>query len=130
MKLLHEKLCPLKSAEKRRELYRNSENTEGAYVNAGGIFKKGTPDEVAIQEEIHTRKGVQRVIEYAFDHAKTTGRSKVCMSDKSNAMTHAGEFVAAMLHGSRGALSGNRPVPPLCRRAGVADGAEPGGAFR
>ena len=90
---LHDKLCPLKdvrAADIHFTVIR--ENTEGAYVNAGGIFKKGTPDEVAIQEEIHTRKGVERVIEYAFDHAEHTGRSKVCMSDKSNAMTHAGDL--------------------------------------
>jgi 3-isopropylmalate dehydrogenase len=93
VKLLDEKLCPLKGAglsDVNFTVIR--ENTEGAYVNAGGILKKGTPDEIAIQEEIHTRKGVERVIEYAFDYARRAGRSKVCMSDKSNAMTHAGDL--------------------------------------
>src|SRR4029079_18891566 len=90
---LHDKLCPLKgvlASDVHFTVIR--ENTEGAYVNAGGVFKKGTQDEVALQEEIHTRKGVERVIEYAFDYAKRAGWSEVCMSDKSNAMTHAGDL--------------------------------------
>ena len=68
------------------------ENTEGAYVNSGGVFKQGTADEVATQVEIHTRKGVERIIEYAFQHARTHGRTKVCMSDKSNVMAYAGDL--------------------------------------
>ena len=68
------------------------ENTEGAYVNSGGVFKKGTPDEVANQVEIHTRKGVDRIIEYAFQYAKRHGQMKVCMSDKSNVMGYAGDL--------------------------------------
>lgn len=62
------------------------ENTEGSYVEVGGIFKKGTPDEVAVQEEINTRKGVERIVRLAFEHARATGRGKVTLSDKSNAM--------------------------------------------
>ena len=62
------------------------ENTEGAYVGIGGVFKKGTPDEVAIQEDVNTRKGVERIIRLAFDFARREGRRRVTMSDKSNAM--------------------------------------------
>jgi len=62
------------------------ENTEGAYVGVGGIFKKGTPDEVAVQEDINTRKGVERIVRLAFEHARSAGRRRVTMSDKSNAM--------------------------------------------
>ena len=62
------------------------ENTEGAYVGVGGNFKKGTSDEVAVQEEIHTRKGVERILRAAFEHAETHGLAKVCMADKSNVM--------------------------------------------
>jgi 3-isopropylmalate dehydrogenase len=68
------------------------ENTEGAYVNTGGVFKKGTADEVATQVEIHTRKGVSRIINYAFEYAARHGKSKVCMSDKSNVMGYAGDL--------------------------------------
>jgi 3-isopropylmalate dehydrogenase len=72
------------------------ENTEGVYTDAGGVFKQGTPDEIATQEDINTRKGVERIVRYAFQYCeqntKLDGslRSKVLMCDKSNAMTHAG----------------------------------------
>jgi 3-isopropylmalate dehydrogenase len=62
------------------------ENTEGLYVSVGGRFKAGTDDEIAIQEEINTFKGVNRIVRYAFEFAKAHGRTRVCMSDKSNAM--------------------------------------------
>ena len=93
VRLFHERLCPLKGvgvAEVNFTVIR--ENTEGAYVNSGGVFKKGTPDEVANQVEIHTRKGVDRIIEYAFQYAKRHGQTKVCMSDKSNVMGYAGDL--------------------------------------
>ena len=63
------------------------ENTEGLYVGMGGNFKKGTADEVAIQEDLNTRKGVERIIRYAFEYASGHGLTRVCMSDKSNALT-------------------------------------------
>ena len=62
------------------------ENTEGVYVGVGGRFKAGTTDEIAIQEEINTYKGVHRIIRHAFEYAVAAGRTQVCMSDKSNAM--------------------------------------------
>ena len=65
------------------------ENTEGVYVGIGGNFKKGTPDEVAINEDLNTRKGVERVIRAAFEFAKSNGKKRVHMSDKSNAMQFA-----------------------------------------
>ena len=64
------------------------ENTEGLYVNIGGQFKRGTPDEVAIQEELNTRKGVERILRFAFQYAAAQPRKRLCMSDKSNALTH------------------------------------------
>jgi 3-isopropylmalate dehydrogenase len=64
------------------------ENTEGMYVNIGGQFKRGTADEVAVQEELNTRKGVERIVRYAFEYARGRGLKRVCMSDKSNALTH------------------------------------------
>ena len=88
VKLLHERLCPLKGrgpADVDFVVFR--ENTEGVYVNIGGRFKAGTEDEVAIQEEINTYKGVHRIIRHAFEYAKANGLTKVCMADKSNAMT-------------------------------------------
>ena len=64
------------------------ENTEGLYAGMGGFFKKGTRDEIATQEEINTRKGVERILRYAFEHARQHGLKRVCMSDKSNALTY------------------------------------------
>jgi len=65
------------------------ENTEGLYVGVGGFFKKGTADEIAVQEDVNSRKGVERIIRYAFEYARRNGLKRVCMSDKSNAMTFA-----------------------------------------
>jgi 3-isopropylmalate dehydrogenase len=65
------------------------ENTEGLYVGVGGFFKKGTADEIAMQEDVNSRKGVERIIRYAYDYARQNGLKRVCMSDKSNAMTFA-----------------------------------------
>jgi len=64
------------------------ENTEGAYVGVGGNFKKGTAAEVAVQEEIHTRFGVERILKAAFEYAQAADRRKVCMADKSNVMRY------------------------------------------
>jgi 3-isopropylmalate dehydrogenase len=89
VKLLHERLCPLKRrgpADVNFVVFR--ENTEGLYVGVGGRFKAGTEDEIAIQEEVNTWKGVNRIVRHAFDFAKSRGLTKVCMADKSNAMTH------------------------------------------
>ena len=89
VKLLHERLCPLKGrgpADVNFVVFR--ENTEGVYVGIGGRFKPGTDEEVATQEEINTYRGVHRIIRYAFEFATSRGLSKVCMADKSNAMTH------------------------------------------
>jgi 3-isopropylmalate dehydrogenase len=85
--LLDARLCPLKNREpKDVDFAVFRENTEGLYVSVGGRFKAGTDDEIAIQEELNTFKGVNRIVRYAFEHAKARGKTKVCMADKSNAM--------------------------------------------
>jgi len=66
------------------------ENTEGLYVGIGGIKSKGTPDEVAIQEMVNTRKGVERCIRYAFDYTrKRAKRKKLTLVGKTNVLTYA-----------------------------------------
>ena len=97
VRLLDAALCPLKGIEpKDVDFVVIRENTEGVYTDAGGVFKQGTPDEIAIQEDINTRKGVERIIRYAFDYCEShpkfdsSPRRRVLMCDKSNAMTHAG----------------------------------------
>jgi 3-isopropylmalate dehydrogenase len=90
VELLHDRLTPLSGrSEKDIRFLVVRENTEGLYVGIGGFFKKGTPDEIAVQEDVNSRKGVERIIRYAFEHAKRNGLKRVCMSDKSNAMTFA-----------------------------------------
>jgi 3-isopropylmalate dehydrogenase len=66
------------------------ENTEGLYAGAGGVLKKGTADEVAVQESINTRKGVERCIRFAFEYArKRNKRKKVTLCGKTNVLTFA-----------------------------------------
>jgi 3-isopropylmalate dehydrogenase len=83
-------LCPVKG---KREgdvdflVYR--ENTEGLYADVGGFFKKGTPDEVAVNEDVNTRKGVERILRAAFAAARGRPRRKLTMVDKSNALRYA-----------------------------------------
>jgi 3-isopropylmalate dehydrogenase len=87
--LLHPSLCPLKdqaSGARQIDFVIVRENTEGIYVGAGGGFRVGTPDEVQLAEEVHTRKGVERIIRYAFEWAGASGRTRVTMSDKANAV--------------------------------------------
>src|SRR5438132_6864040 len=91
VKLLNERLSPLKE-KKKIDMVIFRENTEGAYVGMGGAFKKGTPDEIAVQEDVSTRKGVERIIRYAFEFAKQHGRKSVCMSDKNNVMRFGGDL--------------------------------------
>src|ERR1700719_3284594 len=68
------------------------ENTEGLYVGMGGQFQRGTPHEVAVQEDVNTRRGVERIIRYAFEYAREHYLDRVCMSDKSNALTFGHEL--------------------------------------
>src|SRR5690349_12950869 len=90
VKLLDESLCPLKNVKAQDvDFTILRENTEGLYCDVGGTFKQGTPDEVAVQEDVNTRKGVERIIRYAFDYARKHGKKKVLMTDKSNVMTYA-----------------------------------------
>ena len=97
VRLMDAALCPLKGIEpKDVDFVVIRENTEGVYGDLGGVFKQGTADEIAIQEDVNTRKGVERIIRYALEFCaqstKQDGspRRRVLMCDKSNAMTHAG----------------------------------------
>ena len=66
------------------------ENTEGLYAGAGGSLKKGTKDEVAVQESINTRKGVERCLRYAFEYTKKRNKdNKLTLCGKTNVLTYA-----------------------------------------
>jgi len=87
--LIDDRLSPLKG--KGREQLKFvvfRENTEGLYAGVGGALKKGTPDEVAHEVEVNTRKGVERILEAAFGYARQRGLRRVCMADKANVLVH------------------------------------------
>jgi 3-isopropylmalate dehydrogenase len=88
IKLYAEHLCPLKGVTPRMiDMLVVRENTEGAYVGAGGLLKKGTPNEVAVCNMIWTRDGTERVIRYAFEAARARNKNnRVTLVDKANAI--------------------------------------------
>ncbi len=93
IRLYHDRYGPLRgkgTEETNFVVFR--ENTEGMYTGIGGQFKRGTEDEIAIEQEVNTRKGVERILRAAFEWARANGKAKVCMSDKSNAMRHGHEL--------------------------------------
>jgi 3-isopropylmalate dehydrogenase len=93
VRLLHPDLCPLRArpdgVERRVDLVIFRENTEGAYVGMGGSFRTGTRDEVAINEDLNTYRGVKRIMTAAFDYAVERDRPRVTMCDKANALAYA-----------------------------------------
>jgi 3-isopropylmalate dehydrogenase len=65
------------------------ENTEGIYAGGGGFFKKGSPDEVAVQESINTRRGVERCIRYAFEYCKKRNKDRhLTLCAKTNVLIY------------------------------------------
>ncbi|HOP81202.1 MAG TPA: 3-isopropylmalate dehydrogenase, partial [Armatimonadota bacterium] len=75
------------------------ENTEGLYTGGGGFLKKGTPDEVAIQESINTRKGVERCLRYAFEYTRKRNRAKkLTLVGKTNVLTYAFDLWERAFH--------------------------------
>ena len=93
VRLLSDRLTPLRHRTMREiDFVVFRENTEGAYIGAGGFFKKGTEEEIATQEEINTRRGVERIIVAAFEYARAHGRKRVAMADKSNVQRFGGDL--------------------------------------
>ncbi|HTG92373.1 MAG TPA: isocitrate/isopropylmalate family dehydrogenase, partial [Pyrinomonadaceae bacterium] len=93
VRLLHDRLTPLlnrRTTDIDFVVFR--ENTEGAYCGAGGFLKPGTADEIALQEEVNTRCGVERIIVAAFEYARANGRRRVTMADKSNVQRFGGDL--------------------------------------
>jgi len=88
IKLYHEDFCPIKGKTPADiDFVVVRENTEDAYTNIGGILKKGTPDEVACQQMIYTRKGCERAIRYAYEYAQHRQKSnRLTLVDKANAI--------------------------------------------
>lgn len=93
IRALDDRLVPLRGCSMEDvDLVVFRENTEGIYTGIGGQFKRGTRDEVAINEDVNTRKGVERLIRAGFEYARAQGRRRVHMADKSNALRFAHEL--------------------------------------
>jgi 3-isopropylmalate dehydrogenase len=93
VRLLHDRLTPLRNRKVGDiDFVVFRENTEGAYCGAGGFLKKGTAEEVATQEELNTRQGVERIIVASFEYARKHGRKRVTMADKSNVHRFGGDL--------------------------------------
>ncbi|HCO13144.1 MAG TPA: 3-isopropylmalate dehydrogenase [Gemmatimonadetes bacterium] len=89
--LISPELSPLKTvSDLRLEIFR--ENTEGEYTGMGGVARKNTPAEVAIEENLATRHGVERIIRAAFQFADSRGRDRVSLVDKANVMRYVGDL--------------------------------------
>jgi len=75
------------------------ENTEGLYTGSGGFLRKGTPHEVAIQESINTRSGVERCLRFAFDYCRRRNkRKKLTLCGKTNVLTYAFDLWERVFH--------------------------------
>src|ERR1051325_8788187 len=93
VRLLDARLTPLRDRKfEEIDFVVFRENTEGAYCGAGGFLKKGSADEIATQEELNTRRGVERIIVAAFEYARANGRKRVTMADKSNVQRFGGDL--------------------------------------
>jgi 3-isopropylmalate dehydrogenase len=93
VRLLDARLTPLRERKcEEIDFVVFRENTEGAYCGAGGFLKKGTADEIATQEELNTRRGVERIITAAFEYARAHNRKRVTMADKSNVQRFGGDL--------------------------------------
>jgi 3-isopropylmalate dehydrogenase len=93
VRLLDQRLTPLRDrGQEAIDFVVFRENTEGAYCGAGGFLKKGTAEEIATQEELNTRKGVERIIVAAFEYARSHHRRRVTMADKSNVQRFGGNL--------------------------------------
>src|SRR5207244_9466641 len=120
--LLDDRLSPLKGKGRRElDFLVVRENTEGLYTGTGGTFKKGTPDEIAQEVEINTRKGVERICEAAFAIAEANGKKRVCMTDKANVLLY-GHGLWRRVFGSGDAPPANPSEGDVCRRAGHGSG--------
>ena len=110
VRLLDDRLCPLKDrgrADVNFVVFR--ENTEGVYVGVGGRFKAGTDDEVAIQEEINTWKGVHRIVRHAFEFARARGLTQGVHGRQEQRDAAGPRAVAARVQGGGGRVSRRSP---------------------
>ncbi len=100
VRLYDERFCPLKDKQpKDIDFVVVRENNEGLYTGAGGFVFKGTPNEIAVQESINTRRGVERCLRYAFDCTRRRNRGKkLTLCGKTNVLTYAFDLWERAFH--------------------------------
>jgi 3-isopropylmalate dehydrogenase len=100
VKLYDERFCPLKDKKPEHiDFVVVRENNEGLYTGAGGFVFKGTPHEVAIQESVNTRRGVERCLRYAFEFARKRNKEKkLTLCGKTNVLTYAFDLWERAFH--------------------------------
>jgi len=100
VKLYDERFCPLKDKKPEDiDFVVVRENNEGLYTGAGGFVFKGTPHEVALQESVNTRRGVERCLRYAFDYTRKRNKNKtLTLCGKTNVLTYAFDLWERAFH--------------------------------
>src|SRR5580692_10375236 len=100
VKLYDERFCPLKDkGPKDIDFVVVRENNEGLYTGSGGFVFKGTPNEIAVQESINTRRGVERCLRYAFDYTRKRNKDKkLTLCGKTNVLTYAFDLWERAFH--------------------------------
>ncbi|MDH7503149.1 MAG: 3-isopropylmalate dehydrogenase [Verrucomicrobiota bacterium] len=100
VKLYDERFCPLKDKKPEDiDFVVVRENNEGLYTGAGGFVFKGTPNEIAVQESINTRRGVERCLRFAFDLTRRRNRAKkLTLCGKTNVLTYAFDLWERAFH--------------------------------
>ena len=100
VKLYDERFCPLKDKKPEHiDFVVVRENNEGLYTGAGGFVFKGTPHEVALQESVNTRRGVERCLRYAFEYTRKRNKDqKLTLSGKTNVLTYAFDLWERAFH--------------------------------
>jgi len=100
VKLYDARFCPLKDKTPADvDFVVVRENNEGLYTGAGGFLFKGTPNEVAVQESINTRRGVERCLRFAFEFTrKRNRRKKLTLCGKTNVLTYAWDLWERSFH--------------------------------
>ena len=100
VKLYDERFCPLKDKKPEHiDFVVVRENNEGLYTGAGGFVFKGTPNEVAMQESVNTRRGVERCLRFAFDYARKRNKNKkLTLCGKTNVLTYAFDLWERAFH--------------------------------
>jgi 3-isopropylmalate dehydrogenase len=100
VKLYDERFCPLKDKKPEHiDFVVVRENNEGLYTGVGGFVFKGTPNEVALQESVNTRRGVERCLRYAFEFARKRNKEKkLTLCGKTNVLTYAFDLWERAFH--------------------------------